>query len=132
MILGSAIRFYLTSDNKLEHPIVMTGVRHADIFEQMHNLGIDYKRGIAIQGFINSKGEFLDRYAAVEEAKSAGQISKNFHGVMLYSEDIFPEQVEEKFCILCGKTFLHSGKGTSICLDCFYKMVSLHDPICDP
>ena len=114
MILSSAIRFYLTSDNKYEYPIIMTGVRHADIFEQMRNLGINYKRGLAIQGFINSKGEFLDRYAAVEEAKSAGQVSKDFQGIILYSEDVFPiKPKKNNSCIQWGKDFCILKKTTS-------------------
>ena len=92
MIVRSAIKFYLASDYKHENPIVMTGLRHADIFEQMFKMHIIYDKPSAVQGFMTDDDKFIDRYEAVYVARAANQVSIDFNETQLYSEDIWPEE----------------------------------------
>lgn len=92
MIARSAIKFYLASDYKKENPIIMTGLRHCDIYEQMFKLHIVYDKASAVQGFITDEDKFIDRYEAVYVARAANQVSIDFNEAQLFSEDIWPEE----------------------------------------
>lgn len=87
MIICSAIKFHLVS-NPI-YPVIMTGLRHSDILEQMFNLRLVYNKIGAVQGFLTDEYQFLDRYKAKEHAISCGQI-KTSEYEELYSEDIWP------------------------------------------
>lgn len=91
-LVSSAIKFRIKDSN---YDIVMCGLRHCDIFEQMFKLRIDYDKNSAVQGFWTSDDHFVDRRDAVYIARAAGQISDDFDSVILYSEDVWPER---KFC----------------------------------
>ena len=69
----------------------MCGLRHADIFEEMFHLGIEYDKNTYETGFMTDDYKFLNRHDAIDEAIVSGQISKDFKGFELYSEDIWPE-----------------------------------------
>lgn len=89
-LISSAIKFYIAGD---AYPTIMTGLRHSDIFEKMYKLGIKYDKqtaAYAVQGFITSDDQFVDRYDAIGIAYSAGQISENFDNPILFSEDVWP------------------------------------------
>lgn len=75
--------------------IVICGFRHPDIIgilptnNSMRNDGKVYK---CTQGFITSKGRFVDRIEAYKIAKREGQllVGADFEGkVQLFSEDIY-------------------------------------------
>lgn len=89
MIVASAIQFYL-NDNP-NYPIIMTGLRHADIFEKMFSLHLDYNRTTATQGFLTDDNKFYDRYQAKEIALKCNQLIENTNLSELYSEDMWPE-----------------------------------------
>lgn len=79
MIMHAAIK---------KNNIVYIGYRHNRCFRTMAECGVD--KLDAIQGFINDKGEFLDRYEAAKEAIACGQIEKlKWPGEKLYSEDLY-------------------------------------------
>ena len=92
MIVRSAIKFYLASDYKHKNPIIMTELRHADIYEQMFNLHIIYEKSSIVEGFITDEDKFIDRYDAVYVARAANQVSIDFNESQLFSEDIWPEE----------------------------------------
>ena len=97
MILAAAIKYYI-EDTKEE--VVLCGCRHGDIFRQLKGLGFEARKGYKEieQGFINHKGEFLDRKEAFIHAKEYGQIAeitleyKEKHSILpneLISEDLW-------------------------------------------
>lgn len=71
---------------KKDH-IVYVGYRHDRIFRTLAECGVD-KIG-AVQGFVNDKGEFLDRIDAANEALEEGQIKELKWPPRLYSEDLY-------------------------------------------
>lgn len=87
MIKYSAVLFF----DENNYPVIMTGLRHADIFEKMFKHKIKYDKNKAIQGFITDKNQFLDRYEAKKEAENNNQIIEKTNLVELFSEDIWPE-----------------------------------------
>lgn len=89
MIKASAILF--TEENS-SFPVIMTGLRHADIFERMFQLGIKYNKAAIVQGFLTDDNRFLDRYDAKHEARRCNQLLPDVDdGRELFSEDIWPE-----------------------------------------
>lgn len=87
MIVASAIRTYL---EKPDYPIIWTGKRHADIFENMIRHGIKYDRMTLEQGFYTDDGQFLNRYDAKNHAIACRQITSS-EFAELFSEDLWPE-----------------------------------------
>lgn len=72
---------------------IFSGVRHADIYEMLHNL--DYKID-AIEGFVDNRNNFYDRHEAFMWAQQIGQLPetvleyKNDRSENeLYSEDLY-------------------------------------------
>lgn len=86
MIVASAVRTYLKKPN---YPVIWTGKRHADIFENMTKHGIKYDRNTLEQGFYTDDGTFLNRYDAKEYAIACGQITSS-EFAELFSEDLWP------------------------------------------
>lgn len=97
MILASAIRYKIEATGK---EVVLCGVRHGNIFEQLDALGFEPRKGYEEieQGFIDHKNNFLTREEAYEHAKMCGQICakiiherevKKYFGKELISEDLW-------------------------------------------
>lgn len=97
MIICAAIKLYRPSTNE---DLVITGLRHSDCFKVIHELNEDWRRinmaPYRVQGFINHKGEFLDRREAFLHAMECGQLSATHryyqedHNIdELYSEDLY-------------------------------------------
>lgn len=83
---------------ELEKPreLIVCGHRHGNCFEVIQQLGACWASSNKTQGFINHKGEFLDRKAALEHAKDCGQLTathryyQEYHNINeLYSEDLY-------------------------------------------
>ena len=70
-IVASAIRF-LPKGSK--YPIIVTGHRHCNCFEAIWNSKIDYDKKTCEQGFMTSRGRFVDRYEAAEIAWRVRQV----------------------------------------------------------
>jgi hypothetical protein len=92
-VVSAAIKFYMLNDS---YPTIMCGKRHADIFEKMYNLHIQYDKKTAIQGFLTDNNTFVDRYEAFEIARIADQFLPeakieyaNKTISELYSEDVW-------------------------------------------
>ncbi len=93
MIVASAIKFYFEDDVEHKFPQILTGLRHADIFERMFTLGIKYDKESHVQGFITDDDTFFDRYMAMAYAYLEDQVgTEQFkNNCQLYSEDLWPE-----------------------------------------
>ena len=72
---------------------IFSGVRHADIYEMLHNL--DYKID-AIEGFVDNRNNFYNRHEAFMWAQQIGQLpetvleyKKDHSENELYSEDLY-------------------------------------------
>lgn len=87
MIIASALKFYLKDQN---YPMIITGLRHADCYEKLHDMKIDYKRESVEEGFFSENNQFLDRIKAKKLALHWGQVEDDGYAA-LYSEDIWPE-----------------------------------------
>lgn len=86
MIICSALKDRNTN-------VIFSGVRHADIYEMVHNLG--YKID-AIEGFVDNRNNFYNRHEAFMWAQQIGQLPetvleyKTEHMEKeLYSEDLY-------------------------------------------
>ena len=74
MIQASAIKFHINATNS---DVILCGLRHSDIFEQLMYLGFKPNDGYKVitQGFITDKGEFLNRVEAFIHARKCRQIT---------------------------------------------------------
>lgn len=95
MIICAAIQFQMKKTGQV---VTLCGLRHGDTFSQMVDMGLrpgeDYI--VICKGFINDKGEFLDRCTAFDHAFKIGQLSMTTyqtkherHETELYSEDLW-------------------------------------------
>lgn len=89
MIICAAIK-----DTRTE--AVFGGIRHGCIYSAMHDAGITPPHEKAIEGFLDEKGNFYDRYEAYDIAMTNGQLSattrqyKRDKGEReLFSEDLY-------------------------------------------
>lgn len=100
MIVCAAIKLIVEEQYgvKLDKPmeLVVCGHRHADCWEIVSCLSARWFGAKEIQGFINHKGEFLDRYDALVHARECGQLSETHRCYQednringLYSEDLY-------------------------------------------
>jgi hypothetical protein len=87
MIIASAIKF---KKRDSEYPIILTGLRHSDIREELFKLYPKNQENI-IEGFLTDDDRFLDRYDAKKEAIECDQLFEDTFCQALYSEDIWPE-----------------------------------------
>lgn len=95
MIVCAAIQVKGTTMDCRKIDTIVCGHRHCNCFDIIKYLNfahIDTK----IQGFINHKGEFLDRKEALAHALECGQLTATHrwyqedHGIdELYSEDLY-------------------------------------------
>ena len=72
---------------------IFSGVRHADIYEMLHNL--DYKID-AIEGFVDNRNNFYNRHEAFMWAQQIGQLpetvldyKREHMANELYLEDLY-------------------------------------------
>lgn len=75
---------------------VFGGIRHGYIYSAMHDAGITPPHEKAIEGFLDEKNNFYDRYEAYDIAMANGQLSattrqyKRDKGEKeLFSEDLY-------------------------------------------
>ena len=75
---------------------VFGGIRHGFIYSAMHDAGIAPPHEKAIEGFLDEKGNFYDRYEAYDIAMTNGQMSatarhykKDKGERELFSEDLY-------------------------------------------
>lgn len=76
--------------------LIVCGHRHGDCWEVISQLSARWAGRKKIEGFINHKGEFLDRVDALTHARECGQLSETHkyyqedHRIHeLYSEDLY-------------------------------------------
>lgn len=93
MIICAAIELTI-EDTKL----VICGLRHANCIQTIKSLNSNWTNAKKIDGFINHKGEFLDRKEAFKHSLECGQINQhakwyrednNDTTEELYSEDLY-------------------------------------------
>lgn len=101
MIICAAIKLinkYGMFNMELERPdeLIVCGLRHGHCIQTIKELDEKWHKATKIQGFINHKGEFLDRKDAFEHAKECGQLSESTRWYKfdnnqrgLYSEDLY-------------------------------------------
>lgn len=94
MIICAAISVKFVRNGKSVEAVI-PGYRHGSCWELMAALGVPGDRE-EIEGFIDHRGEFLDRYDAFDHALMCGQISETTllckrerRERMLFSEDIY-------------------------------------------
>lgn len=75
---------------------VFGGIRHGFIYSAMHDAGITPPHEKAIEGFLDEKGNFYDRYEAYDIAMTNGQMSATTRHYKLekgerelFSEDLY-------------------------------------------
>lgn len=95
MIICAAIKFEFTNIYGDFIEAVVCGHRHSDCYKTFR-LMLPSHKSKEIQGFINHKGEFLDRKEAFEHAKECGQCNEtqryyweDHNQDELYSEDLY-------------------------------------------
>ena len=98
MILAAAVKFRIDATGE---ETVLCGARHGHIFQQLQALGFAPRKGYKEleQGFIDHKGNFLNREEAFRHAVDCGQISsmianerengERAGGLDLISEDLW-------------------------------------------
>jgi len=89
-IICSAIQYTDIESNSYRGigPLVLAGYRHADIIAQCSSFGKrQVEMGNYIQGFLTSKGRFVDRIEAAEIFNSYSEKKSQFK--WLYSEDLY-------------------------------------------
>lgn len=100
MIICAAIKIIQEElyGEKLRVPkeLIVCSLRHGDCLKIYSELGPQWNHTKKIEGFINHKGEFLDRKEALEHALGCGQLSETNrwyqqdHNIdELYSEDLY-------------------------------------------
>lgn len=94
MIICAAIQITFNRSGKPVEAVV-PGYRHGNCWELMATLGVPADRE-EVEGFLNHKGEFLDRYDAFDHALQCGQLSDTTRTTkaekgerQLYSEDLY-------------------------------------------
>ena len=91
MIICAAVKIQVEG---LDHTTIVPCIRHGDAFRILEDLGYAPKTKYKIleQGFLNHKGIFYDRRAAMQYVRSIGQLSataRQHCGDELYSEDLY-------------------------------------------
>lgn len=91
MIICAAIKITFQRGRQTVTAVV-PGHRHSDCWELMVALGVPTEREEK-EGFIDHRGDFLDRYEALKHAIQCGQLSETTRetktGSVLYSEDLY-------------------------------------------
>lgn len=75
---------------------VFGGIRHGFIYSAMHDAGITPPHAAAIEGFLDEKNNFYNRYEAYDIAMNNGQLSattrqykRDKSETELFSEDLY-------------------------------------------
>lgn len=94
MIICAAIQVTFQQARKTVTAVV-PGCRHGDCWNLMATLGVPADRQ-ETEGFLDSQGNFLDRFDAFDHALMCGQLSDTTHTAKaekgerrLYSEDLY-------------------------------------------
>ena len=87
-VIAAAIQFY---NEETKSYVIMTGIRHAEIFHDMFLLQINYDKNHSKQGFLTNDGRFVDRYEAKDIAVAAKQliVPAEQTYAQLFSEDVW-------------------------------------------
>ena len=72
----------------LNTPMIITGLRHPEIYEYLWEKGIRFEKDKAEEGFLTNTNIFVDRYKARTIVFKANQI-KEIPTAPLYSEDLW-------------------------------------------
>ena len=95
MIICAAIKVKFIDTDHMVKDLIVTGHRHGNCFGVIRYLCLNEILE-KTQGFINHKGEFLDRKEALKHALECGQLSETHryyqedHNINeLYSEDLY-------------------------------------------
>lgn len=95
MIICAAIKIKFVDSKDEIRDLVVCGHRHGDCFKTIRHLDNKHTQWYE-QGFINHKGEFLNRKEALAHAIECGQLSettrwcqKDNNHFELYSEDLY-------------------------------------------
>ena len=95
MIICAAIKIKFVDSEDNVNELVICGHRHADCFKIIRHLNNKHTQW-SEQGFINHKGEFLNRKDAFEYVKEIGQCNatqrwywQDTNQTELYSEDLY-------------------------------------------
>lgn len=94
MISHAAVLGYLKFGRNVV-PQVFLGKQHADCFHQAANIKARTSSKAADQGFLTSKGKYVDREQAAKIAVKAGQVAQGTK--VLCSEDLWSERHGGKF-----------------------------------
>ena len=95
MIICAALKIQVEG---LDHETIVPCWRHGKGFELLVDLGFQAKKGYKVleQGFMNHKGEFLNRKEAFQHVKDIGQCNATQRWYWedhaqdeLYSEDLY-------------------------------------------
>jgi hypothetical protein len=96
MIICAAIKLVYRDYDESEQELIICGHRHSNCFEIIKKFDPLLNRVNNIQGFINHKGEFLDRKEALKHALECGQLNEttrwyqqDHNSDELYSEDLY-------------------------------------------
>ena len=95
MIICAAIDITFVNSKDEVVNLIVCGHRHCDCFKTIRQLDNKHTQW-TVQGFINHKGEFLDRKQAFEHVKEIGQYNEtqryyweDHNQYELYSEDLY-------------------------------------------
>lgn len=95
MIICAAIDITFVNSKDETVNLIVTGLRHSDCFKTIRQLDNKHTQW-TVQGFINHKGEFLDRKEAFKHVQEIGQCTatqryywKDHNQTELYSEDLY-------------------------------------------
>lgn len=72
---------------KTECGLIMLGKSHADCIHKAHHTGLKASQGARAQGFMTSKGRYVEREEAAKIAVKAKQVNPNID--FLFSEDLW-------------------------------------------
>lgn len=93
LALGTCSDRLVSAAMLMDDGLIVAGVRHfsPDMRATLHRIyGDGYHRRVKEQGFIDSRGKFLDRSAAWKRAETTGQIRKQVSTPgTLYSENLY-------------------------------------------
>ena len=95
MIICAAIDITFVNSKDEVVNLIVCGHRHCDCFKTIRQLDNKHTQR-TVQGFINHRGEFLDRKQAFEHVKEIGQYNEtqryyweDHNQEELYSEDLY-------------------------------------------
>ena len=95
MIICAAIKVQMERGGRSVETVIH-GLRHANCWELMADMGIQANPTEVVEGFVDSQDRFLNRYDAFNHALECGQLSATVRDCkaergerQLYSEDLY-------------------------------------------